>query len=264
MKLDRLPRDVLIKLMQLDQRAEEAAKLADEAEQRLSEARDLLNGRREDPRVNITALRAQFDTILADATDARRNATALHSALSRIKLWVAQLADGSALEIVKPARLNGATLSSTRARRTEIESEIAAIEAAPEPPSRESLDAYVARLARRGQPEFRNGKVYWPQHESATNRNQLTDFASDAANALLLEAWLRPEQFAARLYDTRVQECRKACPCPLEDRAARLAALQSELAELMRVQAALDDDIDPACPPAITLGVQVVANGGAA
>src|SRR5262249_10777485 len=155
--------------------------------------------------------------------------------LSKLKVWIAQLPDRE-LEVIKPA-LNGHDLGGVRARLAAIASEISAIESAPEPPPRANIEAYVARLAAAGRPAFRGGQLFWPQHEHATNRAQLTDFSDTDANPLLLEAWLRPKQLAARLYQTRVQECDR--PVPLAGRAERLAALHVELEELRYAEAAL-------------------------
>jgi hypothetical protein len=54
MRLKDLPHGVLIKLTELDDLADQRAHVAQQAEDRLQLARDLLNGRREDTTVDLS------------------------------------------------------------------------------------------------------------------------------------------------------------------------------------------------------------------
>jgi hypothetical protein len=266
--LSALPHDTLLRLVEMDGRAERHATAADAADTALAHARALLNGRAEDPRVDITRLREEFGGIHAAAQAARCRADADQRTLSRVKSWVAQLPNDTVLEEAA-VDCNGHDLGTVRAKLVEVSQEISDIESAPLPPVglHDAVAESVAALAWNGRPEIRGSAVHWPLHDHANRRN-LVDFDSHSCNALLMFAWLFPQQLADRIEQAVMQHC--TARYPLEGRQQRVAALRVERDQLERVEAALitaalakglDAGYGAAAPAAI-LGVRVKVNGG--
>jgi hypothetical protein len=274
-KLDKkIPQPVLLKLLEMDDRAAALAQAADAADTALARARDLINGRTEDPRVNIDQLRREFDGIHAAAQHMRRCANAEHSALSKIKSWLDQLPPTALLETVVP-KVNGHDLPSVRSRLSGIEAEISALQSVPVPPLalKDRIAEYVSELTYDGRPLLRGADcmgISWPLHEQANRRNG-TDFDKQSCNPLLMATWLFPQQLATRLCETIERECNSLYP--LLGRAEKITELQAEADLLQRIEAALLDAAvsndpsethDPRLPPAATLGVPLKMNGGGA
>jgi hypothetical protein len=165
--------------------------------------------------------------------------------------------DGVPVEV----ELDGHDLAGVRARLAAVKAEVAAVSSAPTPPSRESVENYVAGLAHAGRPEHRPGRILWPLRDVGDdNSARLVDFDDGGANPLLLEAWLRPEALAERIYAARVEECEN--PYPVAGTAERLRTLKAELDVLYRLECALvaqDEDAlhDPGCAPEPALGVRL-------
>jgi hypothetical protein len=251
-KLDRLNAPLLLRLLQLDRHAERLAELAEQAEGELALSRAYLNGKRQDPAVNVDAVRDGFDAVLAKAKRLRAAANAEQKVLSGAKLWLELLPPDAELEAADAVVGDGLQLDEVRRRKAAVADEIKALRAVPVPSAdiRERLQSYVEQLAHAGRPDMRGIEggalqVYWP--DAGASRSSLSGFNTDSANALLMAACLFPDVLVDRLMAT--VEASTSKPMPPPARLARLRELAGELDQLGRVEVALvDAAIVRACP----------------
>lgn len=283
MKLNSLSQPLLVRLMDLDARADALAERAGAAEAAVDEARAIMNGRRPPPGANtlrdiqegVAAVQAGFETQYRAAQQARRTADAAHTVLSNLKVWLERLPPDAKLEPVElepeDLGLDELNLADVRDRRRQLAADIRALQLAPlpSPDLRERVATYVKRLAVAARPEVRGiagGEqlvVYWPDSPGASRQN-LNGFDTVVANPLLLAAFLFPDRLVDRIGDTIDAACREPCPPP--QRAERLAALTAELDRLWQLETALVDQAvgagdadathDVTTPPAAVLGVR--------
>jgi hypothetical protein len=274
-KLSHLSQPILVRLMELDQQAASLAEQADAAEQQVEHARAILNGKIEDPKVDVRKVQATFETLLKQAQARRHRCNTEQRILSNVKLWLERQPSDVALEPVK-VRLNGQDLASVRKRLQQIADEVSRIKAAPTPSAdiRQRTEAYVAQLARHGEPIVRGVgegstlEVWWPLHASA-NRMNMMDFDKGTGNPLYLAALLQPQALVERILGVIDETASK--PMPVSERAPRLAELQQEVDELRRleevlVQRGIDngEDVtrDPSSPSWAILGVRGIGVRG--
>ena len=214
-----------------------------QAESELAMARDLLNGRREDPRIDMTVVRDGFNATLASAKRLRAAANTEQKVLSAAKTWLEMLSPDAALEPVETST-DGLELADIRSRKQAAAAEIKTLRSVPTPSSdlRERIQGYVEQLAHAGRPDVRGVeggdlKVKWPSGPSA-NRRDLSGFG-DSGNPLLMAAFLQPELLVERLMGTVTEMVSR--PLPPAQRTARIAELSTERDWLARAESALVD-----------------------
>lgn len=273
MKLAALSAPLLVKLLELDRHAERLAELAERAESELATARDILNGKREDPRIDLEAIKDGFNTVVATAKRRRAAADAEQTVLSGAKLWLELLPPDAELEPVEPTLATGERLEDVRRAKLAVATDIRALRAVPvpSPDLRERVQSYVADLAHAGRPDVRGVdggelKVRWPGGVGA-NRHNLDGFSAERVNGLLMAAYLFPDLLTERLVATVDEATSK--PMPPAQRAARIAQLAAEQDQLARVEVALvdaavaagsDDEVhDSTAAPQLILGCRVQA-----
>jgi hypothetical protein len=271
-KLNSLAQPILARLLEFDQYASSLAEHAEQAEQQVEHARDILNGRIEDPRVDVRKVQEGFDKLLKEAQAKRHRCNTEQRILSKVKLWLERQPLDTVLEVVKP-RLNGQDLVQIRKRLQQIADEISQIKAAPTPSAdiRDRIATYVRALARAGTPmvqgvdEGEQLNIRWPISRSASG------YVPDSANPLFMAARMFPDVMIDHLHAVVEQDASK--PMPVKDRAARIAVLNAETEQLRRleealVQQALDNGEevtrDPSSPCWAILQVRHKRNGATA
>ena len=130
MKLSSLSQPILARLLEFDQYASSLAEQAEQAEQQVEHARAILNGRIEDPRVDVRKVQEGFDTLLKQAQAKRHRCNTEQRILSNVKVWFERQPPDTVLEPVKP-RLNGQDLTQVRKRLQQIADEISAHQGRP-------------------------------------------------------------------------------------------------------------------------------------
>jgi hypothetical protein len=235
MKLADAPRGVLVCLMALDDRADRLARAADDAEQGLRHAREVLSGRQSPSGTAnnfkamseaVARVRAGFDQQLAAAEKARRDADAAQHTASSVKAWLAMLSDGAALEPMRPDT-EGQSLPSVRARLKQIQSELGALEAAPVPPA--DLAAYCEASVRGVAATVRLAVDY-------RGAGQELRWSLDGDHGAKF-AFLFPQQLSALLAERIAAIC--AQPMPADARPARIAQLRGEKDVMQRLLATM-------------------------
>jgi hypothetical protein len=240
-KLQSAPQPVLVKLMTLDEHASTLADAAEDASSKLEYARAIINGKIEDPRIDLKAARSEFDKLLAEAPAKRKRADCEQRVLSNCKLWIERLPHDSALELVRVTP-NGLDLNALRGELTAVENEISALRSAPVASSdiAERVQAYVEGLASAGTPLVRGFgggeqlQVHWSEGTGGGIRKTGQGFNRETAHPLLLMARLFPQQLA----ETILSEI-SAQTAGQEERPAQETRLRAKCAKLRRVEEAL-------------------------
>jgi hypothetical protein len=275
-QLDHLSAPLLLRLLQLDRHAERLAELAEQAEGELALARAYLNGKRQDPAVDVDAVREGFEAVLAKAKRLRDAANTEQKVLSSAKLFLEMLPPDAELDAADVTIGDGLQLVDVRHRKQAVADEIKALRAVPVPSAdlRERLQSYVEELGYAGRPDVRGLEggalqVYWP--DAGANRGNLSGFNTDSANALLMAAYLFPERLTEALMATVDAATSKPMPPPA--RLARLRELEDEQGELGRLEVALvdaaiaagaDEVHDSNTAPEALLGCRIRASASAA
>ena len=91
MKLSVLPQVILARLLEFDQYASSLAEQAEQAEQQVEHARDILNGKIEDPKVDVRKVRDGFEACLKQAQAKRHRCHTEQRILSNVKVWLERL-----------------------------------------------------------------------------------------------------------------------------------------------------------------------------
>jgi hypothetical protein len=279
-KPQQLSQPILLRLLQLDERAAALAKAADSAEREIVFARKVMRGE-STPRgaINAKSLRelqtlikqteAGFAAQLDAAKRARSAADAAQRVASAVKAYIDGLPHNAKLEPLH-IEVDGYDLQTVREQLRTAQHELRTLQDAPipAPDIADRVRSYVEALQRGARPALRGVRVgdllqiHWPSHAGA-NRANLNGFDTTSANPLLLAALLFPEHLTARLMAQLEADCSQ--PLPISERLPRIAELETQLEQLWRLETALVDcaiadgavDVyhDPATPAAALLGV---------
>lgn len=281
MKPNQLSQPILLKLLQLDERAAALAKAADAAEREITFARKVMRNEAT-PRgaINAKSLRelqtlikqteAEFPARLDAAKKARSAADAAQRVASVCKAYIDGLPHNAKLEPVS-VDVSGYDLQTVREQLRTAQTELRTLQDAPipAPDIGDRVRDYVEALQRGARPAIRgirNGdrlSIHWPSHAGADRRINLNGFDTASANPLLMAALLFPEHVTARLMQQIEADCSQ--PLPISERLPRIAELQTQLEALWRIDVALIDraiadgavdvNYDPNAPPEALLGV---------
>ena len=275
MQRNKIPREVLDRLLDVDDDARTFTEAADKAEREVERLRSIANNSNWSDVKEHKAARDQLEATgpggtrvpgpaIKNAEESARLAKNEQTILSACKIFIERLDDRIEFEDVSVST-DGHDLKTVHARLKEIDDLVREIETAPLPKGRAWWADYVDGLARAGEFEFSAGRVFWPMDMNANKRN-LSGFSEHDANPLLLECLLRPEETVEKLIAIDERICSRKFP-PAE-RPARLAQLNEEKLSLRHLECALIKRVrdggrgqmverDPSTPPQCVLGVKV-------
>jgi hypothetical protein len=237
MNYDALPQHVLAKLLALDEAVAALKAGADAVERGIEDRRARLwgNARRADD--NPRVLQAELEKFLADQKGVQQRLQAEQAVLSACKLWLDRLPAGTQLELV-PVTADGHELAEIRKRVKAAIAEVDALKHAPAPSG--DIEArvrnYIGGLAPkvRGVGVGERLSIIFPGAQSSSGSGYISGHTCDP---LALLAVLFPERMLA-LVMGEVERMAND-PCPVAQRPPRVAALESELDELHRVEEVL-------------------------
>ena len=171
MKISNTPPAVMARLLALTEQVEALGQAADAAEQKVANARAVLNGQtipRNFSKGDFAQLRNGFDELLRSANSARHAARIEQTLLANAKQWIETLPSDTVLEPMRVA-VDGADLqtvrSSLKIKRERLR--VLKLLPLPAPDIAQQVTAYVANLAKLGAPVIRDLQrlqIYWPQH----------------------------------------------------------------------------------------------------
>jgi hypothetical protein len=280
MKPNQLSQPILLRLLQLDERATSLAKVADGAEHEVNFARAVMrNEATPKGAIGVTTLKqlqalikaveTSFPALLEAAKTARLNADAAQRVASAVKSWVDGLPSNAKLEPLH-VNVDGHDLQTVREQLRIAQTELRTLQDAPipAPDIADRVRDYVEALQRGARPALRGIRrgdllqIHWPSH-AAASRTNLNGFDTASANPLLMSALLFPEHLVAVLMQQIKADCSQ--PLPIDQRQQRIAELQAQLEQLWRVDCALIDRAvaagaadavhDATAPAAALLGV---------
>jgi hypothetical protein len=263
MNYNKLPAPVLATLLEREQRAKQLADRVAEMQDGIASARARLTGGFE-KQSEYADLRASLRQMVGSLPALKTRCDAAQATLSGCKVWLDRLPEGTVLEPVQ-VKTDGRDLEEVRARIKTAEAELAALRAVPVPSAdiEERVRAYVHSMARPTISGVGSGerlKVIWPGAgwDSSGPREHRAD-------VLPLIATLHSDAMVAALM--REVERMADEPLPRAERIRRIAALETELAELAYVEEALiaaaiasGDDVhsSPGAPPQAVLGIRIM------
>jgi hypothetical protein len=257
-----LPQHVLAKLLALEEGVAALKARADAVERGIEDQRARLwgNARRADD--NPRLLQAELETLLAAQKELPKRLQAEQSVLSACKTWLDRLPAGTKLEPVA-VTTDGHDLAGVRGRSKAANAELEALRRAPAPS--EDIEARVRNYVRGLAPKVRGVgvgerlSIVWPGAQSSSGY-----ISEHTCDPLALLAALFPDRMLA-LVMGEVERMAND-PLPVAQRAPRIAALESELGELHRLEEALvavalatGEPVhrSPVAPPVAVLGVRV-------
>jgi hypothetical protein len=269
-----MPQQTLARLTDLQERVENLEQEAVKAESEVARLRTLLSSRTTDATLDeITAARASFDNVYADAQLKRSRASAQAKLLERTKAWIEELPPNTRLVLVH-APIEGASLAQVRGELAALRSDLSKLRGNP-PASLDigkRIESYVNELADAAHPlvrGFANGQtldVRWPMSTQADRRNG-NGFSTGEANGLLLFAAIDP----AAVSDLIFKAVHAAQPLSAQQHSEKMLQLNARVNELSYIEAALveragvEHSVETA--PHCLLGVRVggeIAEGDAA
>ena len=213
MRHNSLPQTVLVRLLDLDQRAANAMAAADKAEAALTFARDVMGNRREIEREEFEKVQASFDSVLATAKATRQRAELERGVLKDVREWVENLNQSTKLCLVQPPPAD-LDLSTLQHKLEGLRSELQNLDQVVVPASDldDKVKSYVAALQAKAAPMLRGlgqGQlldVKWPGAIDASRLNG--NGFNSTGHPLLMFAALMPDALAAVL----MQSISAACP----------------------------------------------------
>jgi hypothetical protein len=264
MKYDRLPQHMLAKLLALEEAVATLKAGADGIERGIENrpARLWGNVRRADD--NPRLLESELERLLADQKVLQKRLQAEQSVLSACKAWLDRLPAGTKLEPVA-VTADGHDLAGVRKRINAANAELDALRRAPAPSS--DIEARVRDYLQGLAPKVRGigpGErlsIIFPGAQSSSGYGYISEHTCDPLSLL---AALLPDRMLA-LVMGEVERMAND-PLPLAQRAPRIAVLERELDELLRIEEILvaatiaaGEPVhrSPSAPPTAVLGIRV-------
>jgi hypothetical protein len=260
---ENIPAAALSKLLTLADQAEYVSQKLITTEQGIANARQRLTGGFE-RNSDYDDTKHALEKMVADFPTLKQRCRAAESMYEKCKVFIDDLPTDVVLEPVN-MNIDGHDLSSVRTKIAELEQERNTLRGLPTSSSdiEQRVRSYVESLARptiTGTGVGEKLRIAWPGcgWDSSGPR-------TDRAEVLPLMALLFPAEMTAALM--REVERMTSGATPIGQRAARIAALEAELAELAYIEEVLvaaaiangeDVQRSPSAPPQAVLGIRVV------
>jgi hypothetical protein len=253
MKLAAVSQRALLKLMQLDQIAQQLSAEADRLDARIASLRHKATGSGWN-----AAIEAELKELLAAQPQVRQRADRAQHTASGCKAWLACLPDDARLEPVQ-IKLNGASLGSVREQLSALQQQRRALINAPPSPAEmaDEVKRWVAMIAEQGKPSRLVDAGFAPKWGGSA----VVDASDRPRNAFAFLCWLVPDVVAQRLQQELEAQASEISKLSRDERRARLDAIEHQIDELRYGEEQLLDGAERTSdtPPAAVLGVKVVA-----
>jgi hypothetical protein len=247
MKLSEAPAFVAAKMAMLAEARAAAAARADQLTTKIAHLRDRLDGRVLREGDTAADLNSDIRLLLAEQKRLQDQRPIEMAVIDNCKTWLASLPAATVLEPLAAVVEEGLPLSEVRDGIRKRQASVSALKRVPVPAAdtKAKVQAYVEGLGRPVIGGIGTGEtltVRWPTEWHA------------------LVAFLQPELLAERVMMAidRITNT----PCSLPERKQRIAKLEDEIEQMMRIEEAIVVDTgaprEPRRPPWVVLGVKAV------
>ena len=260
MKVTDLPGVAVERYVGLQEHTERVRSAASLAALRVSELRDICNGRAKATGKEVAKAQAELPEALKAEKATRGLADQAFAVWSKVKTWVER--NDAEVEPIVPPRANGVDLTECRNKKLAVIDQLAKLRSLPAPSDRALVETFIAELGRPAEQQVAEMLRRWPHFASAEHLRMGMDRDVLPALQTVMARDAMVDFLCERI------DAAAAAAMPVSDRPDRIKQLEAEMTALMALETTLvwarvevDDSavtFDPATPVPLILSINVV------